>query len=250
MKGYSKTALLVGAMLASAPAFSQTGSQTASSSASRAGLAAASFQVPVGMGADWGNVGVGVYGQTLNDDEDGSAGLAFGLGDANKYAGLEVTVGSSSLFGDQGSDESFGDSGAFGLKLHTNLPGFTSVAIGVSGVGRWGDAADLNTSSVYAVASKYVPLGKFAAIVNLGVGDGFYGESDEEGPNVFGSASFYFTQWLSVIGEYTGRFTNVAVSVSPFRSLPLTFTAGAINLGENDGGDTEFGGTIGYGFAF
>lgn len=240
-------------LLTSMPALAQT--EAASAAAGLRGFAAPSLQAPVAFGASWGGVGVGLYGQTIDsaqDDADGSLGIAFGLGDADKYAGLEVSAAASSLFGDQGSEDGFGEAGAFGLKLHTNLPGYASFAIGVNGIGEWGsdDFTGANSSSVYAAVSKFFDLGSVATILNIGIGDNLYNEVGEDGAGIFGSAALYFTQQISLIAEHTGRFTNAAVSVAPFKSYPLTITLGAVNLGEREGFDTEFAGSVGYGFRF
>lgn len=254
MRTPRKTVLAIGAlMLGSAPAWAQTGSTTASTAASELrGFAAPALQAPVAFGARWGTFGVGVYGQTIDDDEDGSLGVAFGLGDPDKYAALEVAVASSSLFGKYGSNDSFGESGSIGLKLHTNLPGYASFAVGVNGTGRWGSRGfkHSNSSSVYAVASKMVPVGPFAAVLNLGIGDELYNEPGDSGASALGSVAFYFTQQVSVLAEYTGRFTNAGLSVAPFRTFPLTVTLGATNLGERYGQDVEFAGAVGLGFVF
>ncbi|MGH6643929.1 MAG: hypothetical protein ACRED3_14660 [Bradyrhizobium sp.] len=257
MKAKNKAVLVTGAlMLASTPAWAQSGSDAASAAASELkGFAAPALQTPVAFGARWGTFGVGVYGQTCDcnqNDADGSFGVAFGLGDPDKYAALEVAAASSSLFGDTGSGDSFGESGSFGLKLHTNLPGYASFAVGVNGTGRWGSDSfkNNNKASVYAVASKMFEVGQFATILNIGVGDELYNEPGKDGASILGSAAFYFTQQISVIAEYTGRFTNAALSVAPFRTFPLTITLGATNLGERYGGDVEFAGSVGMGFAF
>jgi len=230
------------------------GSTVAASSASRAvkGFAAGSFESPVAFGMDWGSVGAGVFAQTLGSTSDGSAAVAFGLGDADEYVGLETAAVFSSLTG-HGSDDSFGDSGSFGFKLHTNLPGYAAFGVGVVGAGEWGSDGykNANESSVYAVGSKAFKVGSKVAIVNLGAGDGVFNKPGKKGIGVFGSGAFYFTNWLSVIGEYSGRFVNAAISVAPLPTiLPLTITVGAINLTGKYDGDVEIGGTIGIGYSF
>src|SRR3546814_8068600 len=94
----------------------------------------------------------------------GAAAIVFGLGDAEKYAGLEVAAVSGALFGSHGSKDSFGESGSIGLKLHTNVPGYAAFAVGVDGTGRWGSKSytHASSSSVYAVATQMVPVGQFA----------------------------------------------------------------------------------------
>ncbi|NKF23272.1 hypothetical protein [Solimonas marina] len=241
--------------LASTPAWAQSNTAASVSASDMKGFAAPALQAPVAFGARWGTFGAGFYGQSCDcnqDNADGSLGVAFGLGDPDKYAALEVSVASSSLFGDTGSGDSFGESGSVGLKLHTNMPGYASFAIGVNGTGRWGSDQfkNANRASVYAVATKMVPVGQYAAILNIGMGNELYNEPGKDKPGVFGSAAFYFTQQISVLAEYTGRFTNAALSVAPLRSFPLTVTLGATNLGERYGQNVEFAGSVGVGFAF
>jgi hypothetical protein len=218
------------------------------------GTAAASFGSPLAYGASWGNVGVGFFGQTLGNTEDGGLGFLMGLGDAKKAVGLEASMTLSSLLDDQGGDGGFGDNGSFSLKAHTALPGGAAFAVGVSNFGRFGDANDASKSSVFAVASKAIPLSMGGStktlVLNLGVGDNGFVDPGEEGAGPFGSAAFYFTPQISAIVDYTGRFTNIGVSVAPFKQLPLSVTLGAINVGSSNGADTEFGGSIGYGFKF
>lgn len=249
-------ALAGGALLLCGVAGAQDGATGASAAASELrGFAAASLQAPLAFGARWGSVGIGGYGQSCDcnaDDADGSLGIAFGLGNPDELAALEVSVAASSLFGDTGSGDSFGEAGSMGFKLHTNLPGYAAFAVGVNGTGRWGseDFTHNNRSSVYAAASKMVSMGPVATVLNIGIGNELYNEPDRNGANVFGSAAVYLLPQLSLIGEYTGRFANAAVSVAPLRRLPLTLTLGATNLGERYGGKTEFAGSISYGFSF
>lgn len=249
-------AVAAGALaLCTSNVWAQEGSTVAASSASRAikGVAAASFQAPVGFGAGWGAVGAGAYAQTLDSSSDGSAGLVFGLGDPSEYVGLETSAVFSSLTGSHGSDDSFGESGSLGFKLHTNLPGDAAFGVGVVGAAEWGSDGfkNANRSSVYAAITKAVDVGSYVAVLNVGAGDHVFNRPGHNGIGVFGSGALYFTNWLSVIGEYSGRFINTAVSIAPLpQYLPLTITLGAINLGESYGGDVEFGGSIGVGYAF
>lgn len=233
--------------------------------------AGASFGSPIAFGADWGTVGVGVFGQTLpdefngvevdtKDDVDGSAALFFGLGDADEYVGLEVAVVTTSLTGSGDASsapdpDEFGEAGGISLKLHTNLPGGAAIGFGVIGTGRWGESEDQNESSVYANASKVFSIdtgsSKHALVLNIGVGDGqFTDDIAEDGVGVFGSAAFYFTRQYSLIVDHTGRFTNVGVSAAPFAAFPVVVTLGAVNVGERFDSDVQFGGTLGYTFSF
>src|SRR3546814_20092810 len=91
------------------------------------------------------------------------------LGDADKYAGLEVAAVSGALFGSHGSKDSFGESGSIGLKLHTNVPGYASFAVGLDGTGRWCSNSYTNASrsSASAVATKMVPVGQFGPVAKI-----------------------------------------------------------------------------------
>ncbi len=233
--------------------------------------AGASFGSPIAFGADWGAIGLGVYGQTLpdefngqqvSDDEDfdGSAALVVGLGDADRYAGLEVAVvttsltGSGDLTGNADSDD-FAESGGLSFKLHTNLPGGAAVSAGVIGTSRWGEAEDQNQSSVFANASKVFAIDtgsrRLALVATVGLGDGLFTNSiGDDGVNAFGTLALYFTRNFSVIVDHTGRFTNVAASLAPIRGQPLVLTLGAVNVGERFGSDAQFGGTLAYTFTF
>lgn len=233
--------------------------------------AGASFGSPIAFGADWGTVGIGVFGQTLpnefrgtkvdsKDDVDGSAALFFGLGDADRYVGLEVAIISSSLTGSGDTSSSpdpdeFGEAGGISLKLHTNLPGGAAIGFGVIGTGRWGESEDQNTSSVYANATKVFAIDtgttRHALVLNIGVGDGQFTSSiADDGVNAFGSAAFYLTRQYSLIVDYTGRYTNIGVSAAPFDGFPVTLTLGAVNVGERFDSKAQFGGTLGYTFSF
>ena len=191
----------------------------------------------------------GIRPDLANSNEDASAGVAIGLGDPDAYFGAELGVGFSSLTNDN-SEDSFGESGGFSFKLHRNLPGYSAVSVGVNGFGVWGGAEDANDPSYYAAYSKMVPVGRFASILTIGAGTEVFNDPGEDGANVFGSAALYLTPQVALIGEYTGRFANVAVSVAPYSWLPMTVTVGAVNVTERYDADTELAVSVGFGFNF
>lgn len=247
------TALAVASGVLMAPAYAQdmtAGTIAAQASSLAKGYASGAFQVPSASGSGWGSVGVGLYGQTVDDprkDYDGSAGLNFGFGNPAEYVGLDVSVSLSSLLGSKGSPDSFGESGSFGAKLHTNLPGMTSFAVGVQSIGRFG-AAKANSSSVYTSLSKSFVTGKYGFSATIGAGDTAF--TTGSGVGVFGSLGWFLTPQLALIAEHTGRFANVGVSAAPIKSLPLSLTAGAVNLEDRFGIGTQFAMSVGYGFSF
>lgn len=218
--------------------------------------AGASFGSPLAFGASWGEAGAGVFAQTLNDadDVDGAAGLVLGLGNAKKAVGLEASLALSSLINGVNGSDGFGENGSFSLKLHTTLPGDAAFAVGVNTIGRFGDSNDAAKSSLYAVGTKVVPVSIAGSsknlVLNLGVGDNGFAEPGKDGVNIFGSAAFYFNQQVSLIADYTGRFTNLGVSVAPFKKYPFSVTAGAINVGDRYNTGTEYAISAGYGIKF
>ncbi|MGH8505950.1 MAG: hypothetical protein ACRETM_08290, partial [Stenotrophobium sp.] len=243
--------------LASGAAQAQDQGQLAAQAAGPAAYAGTSFGSPIAYGAQWRDVGIGVYGQTLHKDAkqrvDGAAGLGFGLGDADKYVALETDVGVATVAHRNGLN--FGDAGSLGFKLHTNLPGNAAFAVGVVGTGRWGPAAfrNNNVASVYAVGTKVFSIGGHALVANLGLGDGQFQRTDgkgniKSGANVFGGLSYYICRQVSIITDYTGRFFNAGVSIAPIRSIPVTITLGAVNIGNQENLHTQFGGSLGFGF--
>lgn len=223
-----------------------------------AATAGASLGSPIGFGASWGNAGVGLYTQTFDgpqvkDDVDGGAGFAIGFGNAKKAVGLEVGLALSSLWGGSNAGGSFGENGSFSAKLHTQLPGSASIAVGATSFGRFGNSNDARATSVYVAGTKVSRLGKYALATNLGFGNKeFAGKytNDDDGLAAFGSLAFYFNPQVSLIADYTGRFLNAGVSVAPLRKYPLTLSLAAINTTGRYDGHAEAAVSVGYGFRF
>lgn len=235
---------------------------TVASAQAASSFAGASFGSPIAFGADWGSVGIGVFAQTLSKKitgtrGDGSAGVSFGLGDADRYVGLETDVAIADLTTYNGNH--FGDGGSVGFKLHTNLPDGAAFAVGVTNTARWGSVKTAGRTSVYAVGTKVFKIGSaspHALIVNVGIGDEGFQELDtvtgygRSGAGVFGSLAFYICPQVSVIADYTGRFLNAGLSVAPFKTVPVTLTLGGINLTNRYDAKPQAAATLAYGFHF
>jgi len=211
------------------------------------------FGSPTAFGADWGTIGVGVGGATLPktsaDDYDGSAGFVFGLGDAEKFIGLETIVNVVSL------TEGFGDDGSVAFKAHTRLPGGMSIAVGLENTLRWGDAdSPAGESSVYIAGTKIFDLdsgaGSLPLAVNLGLGDGRFNDPGDSGANVFGGIAIMPHEQVSLIADYAGTGLNLGASFVPVRSVPLIISLGFVNVTERNNRDAEFAGGIGYSHSF
>lgn len=232
----------------------QSADIAASGSALR-GIAASSLQSPVAYGARWRTVGLGLYTQTVENlagdpDQDGGAGLVVGLGDPDSLVGVDAVVSSAALSRSEGGESGFGESGSFAAKIHRNLPGYTAVAVGINGFGRWGNLKHNSKESVYGVVTHFVGLGgAWGLLGSLGAGNEAYADSGDD-VGAFGSLALYYTPRFSLFAEYTGRFFNAGVSIAPIRQLPATITVGVVNLAQQSGLDTEFGASLGIGFAY
>jgi hypothetical protein len=212
------------------------------------------FGSPVAFGAGWGELYVGLGGETIEDKDqrvDGSLALGFGLGNANKSIGLDTTVALISL------KEGLDNDGNVSFKLHALLPNQSAFAIGLENTARWG-AAKRTSSSIYAVYSKlWAPtlFGKARPVAtSVGVGSQRFVDVDslgnKEGLGVFASTALQVNRGVSTILDWTGVDLNAGVSVVPFRTIPVTITAGAINLTENNSRDVEFSFGVGYSYNF
>ena len=209
------------------------------------------FGSPVAFGAHWGDAGLGIGGATLpktaSDDYDGSAGLVVGVGDADRFVGLETIINVISI-----RDE-FGDDGSVAFKLHTTLPGDAAIAVGIENTLRWGDAR-ASESSVFVAASKrfQLPAGdrSLPLAITLGLGDSRFNDPGESGANLFGAIALIPHEQLSLIADYTGTGLNLGVSLAPLRGIPLVISLGYVNVTERNRSDAEFAGGLGYSFHF
>lgn len=249
-----KTLAVIAAALFASPLLAQDAAvQAAAQAASgRVGYAASAFQSPTGAGSSNGNVGIGLYGQTVDNgggsgsNMDGSLGLNIGMGDPVDQLGVDFAASFSSLLG-SGSSDTFGEAGSFGAKIHRNFPKYVSVAIGAQSFGAWGDARDFNQPSGYVAVSKFFLLERTGLSATIGSGSRSYAVTGK-GLGVFGALAWYITPGVSVIADYSGRFANLAVSMAPVSSWPVTVSLAAVNLNDRFGIGTQFAGTISYGF--
>jgi len=211
------------------------------------------FGSPVAYGADWGQIFGGIGGQTIppggQHSVDGSMLLGLGLGDSQRWAGVEVSSTIISL------TDSIGDAGAWNAKVHRSLSGRASIALGVEDAAGWGDASRTNTSTyvVYTQALDLAPQSARAPmplVFNVGVGDERFADPGSNSFGLFGSVSVHPHRQLSVIADWTGRDLNAALSLVPLRAWPVVLTLGAINLTGRFDKDAEFAGGLGFLYQF
>jgi len=205
------------------------------------------FGSPIGFGLNKSQLAVGIGGQTTDGSGanhfDGSMGVALGLGNSADSLGFELTANLISL------RDNFGEDGSFNAKIHHMLNATTSVAVGAESFGGWGEARESRISS-YAALTTVVNPG-LPVVLNVGAGTNrFASNNDTSSTGVFGSIAVIPTDRLSFVLDHTGIDTNVAVSVVPVSSLPVTLTLGYVNLQERESLSREFAGGLGYLYRF
>lgn len=204
------------------------------------------FGSPTAYGAGWGQVFAGIGGQTVdepNSDVDGSALVGFGIGDPNRYIGLEAAINIVSL------TNRFGDAGSWGFKVHHTFADRSALAVGLADVGGWGDAKETDATT-YVAYSRVLelepgsPKRPLALAWNVGVGNESVAEPDAD-IGVFGSVALAWHRQASVIADFDGRDLGLGVSGVPFYRIPLVVTAGLVNVtGRYE--DLQFAGGVGY----
>ncbi len=222
---------------------------------------------PVGFGADNNLLFLSLSYQNrtrFTRTADGEAGIGFGLGDATKSIGVELSYGIDSF----GSSAGFG-SGGFNAKLHKRLNDDASVAVGWNQFARLQFRGGANVPSDYPRNSYYVvgtnifhtredinaPFSRVA--ISGGIGSGVFlrfdpklspGDSNR-GVNVFGSIGVRIARPISAIIEWTGQDVGVGLSIAPFKDIPLVITPAIRDIaGAGDGARFILGSSIAINF--
>lgn len=217
----------------------------------------ASISTPIGFGASFGQIygGVGFQSRTrFRQRADAGLSLGAGLGDPQKFLGLDATVSVLSLTGNDAFDR-----GGISFKIHRSLPENFAIAVGFENAIGWGftDAG----SSVYGVVSKFFQLKDntdepFSQLtLSLGLGGGrFRSENDiingVDSVGVFSSIGVRVIEPMSLVAEWSGQDLNMGVSLIPFRNLPLTINLAGADLTGNAGDGARFIMSIGYNYFF
>lgn len=214
----------------------------------------ASLNTPGAWGASWGLAFAGVgYQQRTRflDQNDGAVFVGFGLGDAVRTVGIEVTLSSTSTV-----RTGFLERTTMSAKLHRIVGNDISVAVGYENAAEFGGVGD-GGQSLYAVAGKAFVLGAptehFSQItVQLGVGDGRFRSEDDinagrDGVGVFGSVAVRATERLAAIADWTGQDLALGLSIVPLPDVPLILTPALVDVTGSAGDGTRF--TLGLGLA-
>ncbi len=229
-------------------------------------LPGVAFGSPIGFGARSGDYFFGVNGATTSGnrvegvdpdfigdlDIDGSIAAGFGIGNPTTAVGVEVAVNVISL------TNSFGDSGSVAIKLHRNIGQRGALSLGSENDLAWGEAKDYverHTSTKFLAYSHYFqlrnnPLNPGGLMVTLGAGDGRLGKVDDpEQVTPFVSVGYAWTRQFSTIVDYSGETTNFAVSIVPWRTIPIATIFGWSDIVEKRA-DSTFSFGVGYSSRF
>lgn len=210
---------------------------------------AVAFGSPLGFGLNYGQVAVGIGGQTVPNNApgplDGSMGVAMGLGNSVSNVGIELTANIISL------RSQFAEDGSFNAKVHRMVSPTTSVAVGAESFGGWGLARQARISS-YAAVSTVVTANGMPVVLNAGLGNNRFRSTrttDSGDVGAFASVAVVPTDRFSTILDFTGVDINAAISMVPVRAWPVTLTLGYVNLTEREQRG-EFAGGLGYLYRF
>ncbi|MEM9215828.1 MAG: S-layer homology domain-containing protein [Cyanobacteria bacterium P01_F01_bin.150] len=199
---------------------------------------------PSGFGADnfTGFVNFSYQSRTrFGNQDDGTAGIGIGVGDAQENVGLQLSYTLASF----GGSRDFG-SGGFNAKLHRQLPDRWGLALGWEGFLNIGGDNDFE-DTIYGSVSKVIetredvtaPFSRVA--LSAGVGNGrFRTEEDfNEGNDTispFGSVAFLLAPPITSIVEWTGQDLAAGLSIAPFKDFPLVITPAVRDItGAGDG---------------
>jgi len=221
------------------------------------GVPGIAFGSPTGYGANWGDIFVGgalaSRSSSTNSAADGSLVAGFGIGDADKYVGLETAIAIISM---NINDGDFGDDGNVAFKLHRNLPHNFAIALGAQNLGRWGNAHN-EKETFYASGTKVFILRPDSAnnmplFVTVGVGNGVYRRQANQSVRVsndhygaFGSIAWHFVPRSGLVADYSAEKLNLGASIAPFNQLPVTMTVGALDVTGRNSKRIAWVGTLG-----
>lgn len=210
---------------------------------------------PSAYGKSWrqASIGFGVQHRTrFTDSADGAFGMGFGLGDAQKYVGLDIGLALTDL-------DSL-DRGIISFKIHRQLPDLFAVAVGVNDAIGWGNG-DVNGPSPYGVITKTFILKQdtkdwFSRIhLSAGAGTGRYRTesnivSGSDTPGIFGSLAVRVADPINAIAEWSGQDLSLGLSLRPFRQVPIIITPAVTDITGTAGDGARFIVGVGYAISF
>lgn len=199
------------------------------------GAPATSIGSPTAFGANWGDVyfAAGLQAPIRGGAAaDGAVTIGFGLLDAERFVGLDVSVTDLSTV-----NTGWGKRLGLNVKLHRILPDDWGIAVGGSTYYLSSPPTDAN-ASLYGVISKVFNLdGSVFKALTLSAGAGneaFRSAQDIQLDNktfgAFGSAALRVVDRLSVIVDWPGQDLDVGLSFVPIRSWGIVLTPAAADI--------------------
>lgn len=209
---------------------------------------AISLTAPDALGRGYlGNIGFGLNTQNttrLNDDKwgpDANAIFTVGLGNPEKYLGIDLRVNIYGTSNTKGEKQNLGEGS---MDWHISRMVTRQFWMGIGGYDLLGwDRSPLNSlHSIYTCATTYLPLRQdnsraFSTVfLNAGIGNGRFRSDrdfdlDKIGPaGVFGSAAIQVLPRANLIVEWSGYGLYTGASFAPFKKWPMQLTFGADDL--------------------
>ena len=218
------------------------------------GYPSSTISTPTAFGARWGQVYAGASYQNrirYDDWRDGILTMGGGLGNPDRYVGLEVTANVLDTYDDFAEDRSLS------LKLHRRLPFASAVAVGWENI--WHTSGTDGGSSRYVIGSKIIrfrerPTTTFGAmVVSVGLGEERFLPEDqfargEEGVNLFGSVGLRLLRPVNAVANWTGQDLNLGLSIAPVRTWPLVITPAMVDVTGRAGDGARFTMSVGLGY--
>lgn len=206
------------------------------------------LNTPTAFGARLGQIYGGVHFQhriRYATWQDGVASGGAGLGDPQRWVGLDVTLTVLDTYTD------FAEDRALSWKLHRQFGSRWAVALGHENM--WHTEGTDGGSSRYAVVSHVLRQNHWrttAFIVSAGIGnDRFLPERQfqqrDDGLNTFGSVAARVHPAMHVVANWTGQDLALGLSVTPFERVPLVFSPALVDLTGRAGDGVRFSASLG-----
>ncbi|ODN42961.1 YjbH domain-containing protein [Piscirickettsia litoralis] len=192
---------------------------------------------PTAAGAEWGDIYFGfsaVNHSSGADSINGVMTVGMGVGDPDRFVGLDMSVGVTSVNPEDGG---FAKDRHVDLKLHRSLPYQSAIAVGVENLAANGFDRDFS-KSYYLVLTKAFQVAKYNLSISLGAGNGRFRSQDDikddkNSLGIFADVTAGITEWLDVFADWTGNSISAGASVQPFKKLPVTLTVAALDITKN-----------------
>ncbi|MEZ4959840.1 MAG: hypothetical protein R2830_08480 [Saprospiraceae bacterium] len=174
-------------------------------------------------------------------DPDANAAFAIGLGNPEKWIGVDFRLNIYGIGNNTGASDNFLE-GTVEFHLTRQLARQIWAGAGVYDLAGWDNEPANKLRSVYLTLTGVLPLrpgeGHFfkTCYLTAGVGngrfrtDGQYDVTREGGVGVFGSAAFQVLPEGNFVIEWTGYNLYTGFSVFPFKKLPAQLTIGVDDI--------------------